>query len=286
MGAAINLPTLDIPALLRKHGLNPNKGLGQNFLIDDDYLDQIVRAAEISHEDVVLEIGAGVGNLTRKLAQQARQVVTVEKDPKLIPILNELVGKNEKVRIVAGDILQFDLSKMMEKEGYIVTANIPYYITSALFRHLLEASSKPARVVLTIQAEVARRICADAGDLSLLALSVQVYGKPQVVLDIPAAAFYPIPKVNSTVLRVKLFPEPLIPNDQLDDFFLLIKAGFSQKRKMLHNSLSAGLAWPKDRVSELLQNAGIEAQRRAQNLSIDEWHQLIGCFRTIKRSII
>lgn len=248
MGAAIDLPCLNIPALLRRHGLSPSKGLGQNFLTDEHFLTQIAQAAEIGADDAVLEVGAGVGNLTRRLAQNAKIVVAVEKDLRIIPILNEVIRRYSNIRIVAGDILRLDPQQLVQKNDYIVAANIPYYITSALLRHLLEAPLKPRRMVLTIQAEVARRICALPGGLSLLALSVQVYGKPQIVLDIPASAFYPPPRVNSALLRVDLFPQPLIPPMLLDDFFHLIKAGFSQKRKMLYNVLSAGLAWPRRAV--------------------------------------
>ncbi len=282
MGAAIDLPYLDIPKLLRRHGLSPSKGLGQNFLVDEHFLKQIAQMADIGSEDAVLEVGAGVGNLTRRLAQHAKIVVAVEKDLKIIPLLNEVVGSYSNIRIVAGDILQLDPQQLMQRDGYIVAANIPYYITSALLRHILEAPLKPRRMVLTIQTEVARRICANPGDLSLLALSVQVYGKPQIVLDIPASAFNPLPKVNSAVLRVELFPQPLIPPELLDDFFHLIKAGFSQKRKMLHNALCAGLAWSKDVVTDLLASANIDSQRRAQTLSIAEWHSLTANYQAIR----
>jgi 16S rRNA (adenine1518-N6/adenine1519-N6)-dimethyltransferase len=286
VGAAINISPLNIPALLRKHVISPNKGLGQNFLVDENYLEQIASAAEISPQDSVLEVGAGIGNLTLWLAQTARQVVAVEKDLRLIPMLKEVIGSTGNVRIVAGDILQLDPQELMVDSGYIVAANIPYYITSALFRHLLEAPLKPSRMVLTIQEEVAKRICAKPGKLSLLALSVQVYGKPQIVLEIPALAFYPQPKVNSAMLRVDLYPQPLIPTERLDEFFRLIKAGFSQKRKMLHNALSAGLAWPKEQADGLLTRANIEPQRRAQTLSMDEWRCLTEIFHDNQTGVI
>jgi 16S rRNA (adenine1518-N6/adenine1519-N6)-dimethyltransferase len=286
VGAAINISPLNIPALLRRHAINANKGLGQNFLVDENYLEQIASAAEISPQDSVLEVGAGIGNLTLWLAQTARQVVAVEKDLRLIPMLKEVIGSTGNVRIVAGDILQLDPQELMVDSGYIVAANIPYYITSALFRHLLEAPLKPSRMVLTIQEEVAKRICAKPGKLSLLALSVQVYGKPQIVLEIPALAFYPQPKVNSAMLRVDLYPQPLIPTERLDEFFRLIKAGFSQKRKMLHNALSAGLAWPKEQADGLLTRANIEPQRRAQTLSMDEWRCLTEIFHDNQTGVI
>ena len=163
---------------------------------------------------------------------------------------------------------------MLNPGGYLVVANIPYYITSAVIRHLLESKHAPRRVVLTIQKEVAQRICAQPGDLSLLALSVQVYGRPHITAHIPADAFYPPPKVDSAVLRVDLYPTPAIPPPLLEAFFHLSKAGFSQKRKTLRNALSGGLGWSTAKAGELLQTAGIDPFRRAESLSLDEWHTL------------
>ena len=245
-------------------------------------MQQIVQAAEISPEDTVLEVGAGTGSLTRWLAQSAKRVVAVELDIQLIPLLKEVIGESSKVQIVAGDILQLDPAKLMGADGYVVTANIPYYITSALFRHLLEAAVKPRRLVITVQQEVAERICAGPGAMSLLALSVQVYGNPQMVLSIPASAFYPSPKVDSTTLRVDVYPQPLIASNQLNTFFKLSKAGFSQKRKMLHNALAAGLGWAKEKVDALLEQAHIDPQRRAQTLNLDEWRRLTEIFDSIE----
>ena len=281
MGAAIDLPPIHIPSLLRKHHLSPHKGLGQNFLIEDIYLEQIVQSAEISPEDTVLEVGAGTGSLTRWLAQSARRVVAVELDIQLIPLLKEVIGEGSNIQIVAGDILQLDPAKLMGSDGYVVAANIPYYITSALFRHLLEATVKPRRMVITVQQEVAERICAGPGAMSLLALSVQVYGTPRAVLNVPASAFYPSPRVDSTTLRVDLYPQPLIPTNQLNSFFKLSKAGFSQKRKMLHNALAAGLGWTKEKVEPLLEQAHIDPQRRAQTLSMDEWRRLTEIYNSL-----
>jgi 16S rRNA (adenine1518-N6/adenine1519-N6)-dimethyltransferase len=156
-----------------------------------------------------------------------------------------------------------------------VAANIPYYITSALLRHLLEAPNPPSRLILTVQKEVADRICAQVGDLSLLALSVQVYSSPKIAAKIPAGAFYPAPKVDSAVVRIDLYPQPLIEPDKLDKYFRLIKAGFSQKRKTLRNAISAGMRWSKDETEKILADAGIDPQRRAQTLSLDEWKSLV-----------
>jgi len=274
MDPALNPAPVDVPRLLRAHGLTPRKGLGQNFLVDSSALRKLIEAAEIPPDAEVLEIGAGVGSLTVWLAAAARRVVAVEVDSNLIPLLRQSLGGFENVTLVEGDILEVRLSDWIREEGYLVVANIPYYITSAIIRHLLENRPRPARMVLTMQREVAERICAAPGELSLLALSVQVYGQPRPVLRIPAGAFYPPPQVDSVSLRVDLYPRPLIPPDLLNDFFRLAKAGFAQKRKTLRNSLSAGLAIPPAQAAALLEAAGIDPQRRAETLGIPEWERL------------
>jgi 16S rRNA (adenine1518-N6/adenine1519-N6)-dimethyltransferase len=238
----------------------------------------VVETAEIHPEDRVLEIGAGLGSLTQYLARAARQVVAVEIDRQMIPALTQTVQGYPNVVIRVGDMLEMDPAELMGESGYIVAANIPYYITSALIRHLLESRSKPARLALTVQREVAQRITALPGDMSLLALSVQVYGSAWIAARIPAGAFYPTPKVDSAVVRVDLYPDPLIPPDRLDAFFRLIKAGFSQKRKTLRNTLSAGLRLPPDRVAQLLTSVQIDPQRRAETLSLPEWSALVESF--------
>lgn len=274
MDPAVDLAPLDVPALLRSNRLFPKKGLGQNFLVDPTVLKKLVEAAELPLDAHVLEIGPGLGSLTRYLARAAAEVVAVELDQNLIPILEQVLAQADNVRILHGDILELDVARLDLPPGYMVVANIPYYITSAVLRHLLEAGVKPSRLVLTVQREVADRICAAPGDLSLLSLSVQVYGAPRPVLRIPAGAFYPAPQVDSTTLRVDIHPSPLIPADQLNTFFRLAKAGFSQKRKTMRNALSAGLAWPASRVGTLLEQTGIDPMRRAETLALDEWARL------------
>jgi len=262
---------LNVVQLLRFHHLSPRKSLGQNFLVDHYALEKVIDAADINLQDEILEIGAGLGSLTRFLARSAQRVVTVELDPHLIPILEEVLGIEENVELIHADILKLDPAQIMHKDGYLVIANIPYYITSAIIRHLLEAKIKPKRLVLTIQKEVAQRICALPGDLSLLALSVQVYGKPTIVSRISAGAFFPPPKVDSAVIRVDLFPEPIIPINQMETFFSMAKAGFGQKRKMLRSSLSSGLGWSSENISNLLIKSNIDPTRRAETLSLQEW---------------
>jgi 16S rRNA (adenine1518-N6/adenine1519-N6)-dimethyltransferase len=176
--------------------------------------------------------------------------------------------------LIQGDILELSLKDLNLDDDYVVVANIPYYITSAVIRHLLESEARPRRVVLTIQKEVAQRICADPGDMSLLALSVQVYGKPHIATHIPAEAFFPAPTVDSAVLVIDIYPVPQIKPDLLDTFFQLIKAGFSQKRKTLRNSLSSGLHISPQDAAEFLKRANIDPQRRAETLSLEEWDRL------------
>jgi 16S rRNA (adenine1518-N6/adenine1519-N6)-dimethyltransferase len=229
----------------------------------------------VTPQERVLEIGAGLGSLTCVLAESAAHVTAVEIDKKLVPILNEVMAPFKNVDVVLGDMLELDPKQLMGEAGYIVVANIPYYITSALIRHLLVSASQPSRMVLTMQKEVAGRICAQPGDYSLLALSVQVFGNPHTVLNIPAGAFYPSPKVDSSTLRIDLYPEPLIPSADLDTFFQLARIGFSQKRKTMRNTLSAGLHWSGDEAAALLLKAGIDPGRRAQTLEIPEWRTLV-----------
>jgi 16S rRNA (adenine1518-N6/adenine1519-N6)-dimethyltransferase len=270
----LSLPPLNIPGLMKQSGLRPRKGLGQNFLQDNHALQKIVSAARIEPCDEILEIGAGLGNLTRYLALSGRNVVAVELDKNLIPVLESVVAPYKNVRLVQGDILRLDPAALMEEAGYLVVANIPYYITSAVIRHLLESAKPPRRLALTVQEEVAGRICARQGKMNLLALSVQVYGNPEIVAYIPAEAFFPAPKVDSAVLRVEILPQPLIPIDLLDIFFRLCKAGFSQKRKTLRNSLSGGLGIAAADTEKMLALAGIDPKRRAETLSLEEWGNL------------
>ena len=267
-------PPLRAAQILKQHGLWAAKSLGQNFLDDPEALQMIAGAAEIMPADIVLEIGPGLGSLTRYLSVAAREVVAVELDRKLAEVLKSLLKKFRNVRLVEGDILALSPSDLGLPDGYIVAANIPYNITSAVLRHLLSSERKPGRIVLTIQKEVAERICSAPPRMSLLALSVQVYGKPSIFATIPAEAFFPVPNVDSAIVRIELYAEPAIEPGLLPVFFDLIKAGFSQKRKMLRNALSAGLRLAPAEVASRLLEAGIDPQRRAETLTLDEWERL------------
>lgn len=274
-----NIPS--VGSLLKKYGISPKKSLGQNFLSSGFYLEKIVQAAAVTEHSRVLEIGPGLGGLTRYLAASAGWVTAVELDSKLVEILQIELQDVLNVKVIHGDILAVPLDQLELADGYVVVANIPYYITSAIIRRLLEAPVKPQRILLTIQREVADRVCALPGEMSLLSLSVQVYGLPKRVLTIPAEAFYPVPGVDSAVLLIELYPQPLIPAENLDAFFTLAKAGFSQKRKTLRNSLSGGLGWKPENVETLLTAAGIDAKRRAETLTLEEWGKLTAGYKAL-----
>jgi 16S rRNA (adenine1518-N6/adenine1519-N6)-dimethyltransferase len=261
--------------LLQKYKIRPNRRLGQNFLVDPRALSKVVTAAELTGSENVLEVGAGLGALTCRLAEVVQQVFSVEVDRRFLPLLEEVAGHYENVTLIYGDILELNLTSIIEDREYAVIANIPYSITSALIRHLLEADKPAERLVLTVQCEVAERIIAKPGSLSLLAVSVQIYGKPQIVARIPAKAFYPKPKVDSAVLRVDIHPEPIVGRVYLPTLFRLARAGFSQKRKQLRNSLAGGLRLSPSVVVDWLQQAAIPPTSRAQELGLDAWVRLM-----------
>ncbi len=271
-----------IPALLRAYGLRPKKSLGQNFLTDPAALQRIVAAADLVADDTVLEVGAGLGTLTRLLAEKAGRVVAVELDERLVGILHKHLADLSNVEIVHGDILQireFGFSQ----QGYKVVGNLPYYITSAVLRHFLEGDPRPRLMVVTVQREVAERIVAQPPDMSLLATSVQFYGRPDIVARIPAGAFYPPPQVDSAVVRIQVAGQPAIALPQgvsEADFFRVVRAGFGQKRKTLRNALSAGLGLPPAQVAEVLAQAGVDPRRRAETLSLAEWVEIAASLKS------
>lgn len=273
---------LDTHALIRKYAIRPKKSLGQNFLIEPSGLRKVLNAAELQGDEQVLEIGAGLGSLTVLLAQNAREVIAIEIDQTLFPALQEAISQYKNVKTIHGDILDLDLTNLLNDEPFVVVANIPYYITSAIIRKLLEAQKRPMHMVLTIQKEVAERIIARDGKMSLLALSVQIYGKPELVATIPAGAFYPAPDVDSAVLKLSLYERALIEDANSDIFFKLATAGFSQKRKTLRNSLAAGLGISTQKSEALLAKAQIQPTRRAETLNLQEWQQLLAAYLTLQ----
>ena len=265
---------------LRRFGLQARKGLGQHFLIDEEVLRRIVASAELSAGDVVLEIGPGLGVLTAELARKAGRVVAIELDNKLAAILKETLASFDNVAIVNADILDLDPAQLIpEQTGYKVVANLPYYIASAVLRRFLEASFKPKTMVVMVQKEVAEAIAAKPGQMSLLSVSVQFYGQPEIIDYVPAHCFYPPPEVDSAILRLDLYPRPVVAVDDEKGFFEMVRAGFTASRKQIANSLAQGLDMPKTEVLSLLAKASIIAQRRAETLTLEEWGELWRVFK-------
>jgi 16S rRNA (adenine1518-N6/adenine1519-N6)-dimethyltransferase len=249
----------------------PKKSLGQHWLKDRDVLDHIADCAEIIDTDTILEIGPGLGTLTSVLLRQAKGVIAVEFDEELARKLPaQFPGKNLKV--VQSDILSFDLSGL--PSGYKVVANVPYYITSKIVQLLMTAGNKPTIAVLLIQKEVAERLAAKPGDMSILAISAQLFADVTLGDVVPAEFFTPPPKVDSQVVILKTRSQPFLTDISEKDFFRVVKAGFSAKRKMLRSSLSGGLGISKPEVEELLKKAAIDPNARAESLSLDDWSRL------------
>lgn len=274
----MKLDPLHVPAILKRYDIKPRKSLGQNFLVDHNALEKIVWDAEVGPEDDVLEIGAGLGNLTRLLAVRAKQVTAIEIDDALFPALEAVVRPFSNVLLVKGDFLKIPPKTLFVEDGYIVVANIPYYITSAVIRHLLEADVKPTRIVLTIQREVAERILSQDEKMSLLSLSVQIYGEARIASHIPASCFYPEPKVDSSVLIIDIYDAPKLSSEGVGCLFRLAHAAFNQKRKMLRNSLKPAIKGESESVVDVLEAAGIDPRRRPESLSLNEWISLTKTF--------
>jgi len=270
--------------LLRQSNLRARKGLGQHFLIDGEVLKLITSAAKLTPADVILEIGPGLGILTKELARQAGWVMAIELDNKLAAILEQTLASLDNVTIINEDILKIDPAALLLKTrlppatnshlSYKVVANLPYYITSPILRHFLEASVKPQIMVIMVQKEVAEAIVAEPGQMSVLSISVQFYGEPSIVSYVPAHCFYPAPEVDSAILRVDPYPQPAVAVTNESSFFELVRAGFTAARKQLANSLAQGLGLSKAEVLSLLAEAHIVPQRRAETLTLDEWARL------------
>lgn len=289
-----------VRAALRAIDLRPTRGMGQNFLVDPDALDAIVAAAALTRDDTALEVGPGLGVLTWELLQRAGQVVSVELDKRLVARLEQEFAGEPRLRIVQGDILRLppeaifsDANAPADALGqqrteahtqhsalstrpYKVVANLPYAITSPALRHFLEARHKPRVMVVLVQWEVAQRIVAAPGDLSVLAHSVQIYAAADIVARVPATSFVPVPAVDSAVLRLRLYERPAANVDDIDALFRVIKAGFLQPRKKLSNALPGGLAAmgrpiERDAALAALAAAGVSPDHRAEALTLAEW---------------
>lgn len=265
--------------LLRQSGLKAKKRLGQHFLIDRSVLETILRAAKLLPEDVVVEVGPGLGVLTAALAREAGKVIAVELDSELTVLLKEKLSSQANAEVVNADILKVDLSQLLGRSTqYKVVANLPYYITSPILRYFMENPLKPSLMVMMLQKEVAEAIVARSGKMSILAVSLQVYSKPEIIARVPANSFYPRPKVDSAIVRFDVLPEPAVKVADMAGFFDVVRRGFSSPRKQLRNSLANGYGVKPAEVDPLFEHAGIDSRRRAETLSLEEW---AGLYRAV-----
>lgn len=255
--------------------LMPNKRLGQNFLINQDILNDLIAAAQLEKNDTVLEIGGGMGTVTTEMAKYANRVVTIEKDKTLIPVLREQTAGFNNIEIIEGDALRIQNTEYRIQD-YKLVGTPPYYLTARLFRNFLEEEPvRPSRIAVIIQKEVAQKICAKTPDMNLLALSVQLYGSPTIIRIVSKGAFWPQPTVDSALLVVNIYPTPLIEEKNIPLFFKIAKAGFAHPRQQLQKTLSQGLGLTKEQITTWLSQNNIEQTRRPETLSINEWKTLI-----------
>jgi 16S rRNA (adenine1518-N6/adenine1519-N6)-dimethyltransferase len=267
-----------VKKLLKNYGIYPSKRLGQNFLIDKDVFKKIIKAAELSEKDTVLEIGPGFGNLTLELAKKVKKVIAIEKDKKMCQVANEFLNsKNIKnVKIINKDVLEISPKSKLLTNNYKLVANLPYYITSPIIRKFLELKNPPESMVLMIQKEVAKRICEKPPRMSLLSVSVQFYAKPEIISFVSKKSFWPAPKVDSAIIKITPFSRTTIGTRKIPAllFFKIVKAGFSQPRKQLVNNLSRQLKKEKEKVKKWLIKNNIKPNQRAETLSIKDWKKL------------
>lgn len=280
--------TAELIELLKSHGLYAKKSLGQNFLINPGVLTKIIAAADLTKDDYVIEVGPGLGILTEQLAQAAARVLAVELDTRLIPILQQKFAQTAAVKILHQDALQLALPE----HSYKVIANIPYYITSPLLNHFLQANNKspetvrglrPSLLIFLVQKEVAEKVCARTGDHTMLSLQVQIFGKPSIVSQVSKSSFFPQPKVDSAILKIETYDQPLIQNTEL--FFKLISKAFSQRRKTLLNSLNTFQNHNKEQIANLFSQTKLDPGLRPQELEISDWQKLTETFSSAAKTI-
>ena len=289
----------EIKNWLKKYNIRPSRRLGQNFLIDEKVLRKIIEAAELSKDDIVLEVGPGIGNLTAELAKRVKKVIAIEKDKKMVEILRETLKNFTNIEIIEGDILKINLKPYTSKP-YKVVANIPYYLTSPLIRKFLETENQPKEMVLMVQKEVAQRICARPPKMSLLAVSVQFYAKPEIISLVSKKSFWPSPKVDSAIIKISAFNQPR-KSAFNQRFFKIVRAGFSQPRKQLINNLSKNLkvdelklistrrslalarVIDKIKVRDWLLKNKIQPTQRAETLNLEDWINLTKSFIILER---
>ncbi len=272
-----------LPRDLALAGLTARKSLGQHFLTDRRILRRIVNAARLTPEDTVVEVGAGLGVLTAQLAKRAGKVIAVEVDEALCEHLRRRFEGTPNLSLVCADVMAVSPEELLRAQGarppYVVAGNLPYNIAAAVLRHFLEASQPPQRMVVMVQKEVAERIVAGPGRMSLLALSIQLYAVPRLLFTVPPSAFRPPPRVESAVLRLDVREEPAVPVDDVDAFFRILRAGFSAPRKQLRNALSHALGRDAVEIEGAVRRAGVDPTLRAQALSLEQWSALFRALR-------
>jgi 16S rRNA (adenine1518-N6/adenine1519-N6)-dimethyltransferase len=269
-------------SLLRQHNLRPRKGLGQHFLVNDAILAAIAAAAHIQPDDTIVEVGPGMGALTTVMARQAGRILAVELDAALVEKMGALLASFNNVHVIQGDILEINLEEQMARivpapaaAAYKVVANLPYYITTPTLRYFFDQRQRPSLIVVTVQAEVARRMVAAPPDMNFLAVLVQFYGAPEIVRLVPPGAFYPPPKVGSAVVRITLREQLPLDASQTQQFFRLVSAGFSQPRKQLHNPLMQGTGRARAEIIAALHSCGLDEKQRAETLTVQDWLHLL-----------
>jgi 16S rRNA (adenine1518-N6/adenine1519-N6)-dimethyltransferase len=264
--------------LIKQIGLKPDKLKGQNFCIDQKVIDQMIKAAELKADDIVLEVGPGFGFLTSALCQSAGRVIAVELEPELASITSRLKKFHHNLEVIQGNILKLEPEKIFKNRNasqpvaYKIVANLPYSITSVFIKKFLTVINQPQSLTLLLQKEVAERICAKAGQLSLLAISVQLYAQPQIAVQVKNECFWPQPKVGSAILKINNLHH-YTENTKVTEKMLwqVVKSGFSSKRKQLHNNLANGLHLTKEQISLIFKKSALQPQVRAQQLSIEDW---------------
>jgi 16S rRNA (adenine1518-N6/adenine1519-N6)-dimethyltransferase len=255
--------------LLKNQGISPSKGLGQNFLVDQGAIKRMVSAIGALKTDTVVEIGPGLGVLTEELLKSAKRVVAVEKDPHMVKILEEEYGFDKNLELVNADVLKWT----SREKDYILAGNIPFYLTAPVIRRFLEAENRPREIILVIQKEVAQRICAKPPEMSILAVSVQVYAETKIMSYIKKDSFWPRPKIDSAIIRIT--PRANAgENVNIEEFFKIVKAGFSHPRKQILNNLAKGLKLDKEKIRSWLAENNLDPTQRAETLSLGDWLRL------------
>lgn len=259
--------------ILKKYGLRANKKLGQNFLINEEIINQIIEKANVNKNDTIIEIGPGLGSLTAKLLENANKVIAIELDSNMSNILKERFCLYDNFELIEKDVLKVDLNEIVEKYDSVkVVANLPYYITTPIIMKLLEERLKLKSITVMVQKEVGERFCAvpNSKEYGAITISINYYTKPEIIIDVPKENFEPMPEVDSCVIKLDVRNVPPVELKNEKDFFNLIKAGFSQRRKTINNSL-ASMGISKEKIKNVLEKLGIDSKLRAENLTMEQF---------------